>query len=197
MGKTYRRKNDDAYWAIHSSKEKYIKKHVDQDYLNACNRGYVWEKIPKEEYQSTYEKMLENYNQAMKEYDRLMFIYYNNRATWMYNHGNDRLFSLYYKSPEKPYNMYPSKNRRVAFHGDYERFYNESYKEHSDYYDKMTRDGVMSETGRSSGFKSTVARERRRKDKAQLHKVKLDIDAADDMVWYDRKDGKDRIWDFW
>jgi len=170
---------------------------IDRDFTRAIKYGFVWEKIPKAEYEAIYKARKAEYDAKMKEYNKQLFDYQMNRATWMASYGNDRLFHFYYAHPIKPYGYFPGKIRKVPFHGDYDRFFKENYKEHSDYFDSMSRDGKMSETGRSTGFKNAAKRDRRNSDKKNIQKIMLDIDAADDMVWQDNKNGKARIWDYW
>lgn len=209
MGKTYRNnKNNRGYWCgyINIHRENFIKKEIDDNFVRNQRSG-VWVDRPQADIDKEYAETFPAYQKELEKYE----IAYARNQEEIRIHSekcaNDRDYrekygkykpSMYMR---KPY-FHLSKTMLVPFTETYEEFFERTYEEEARHYDSFysrghIRDGKQVETGKSSGFKRHVRRERRRKDKVQLHKVKLDIDAADDMVWYDRKDGKDRIWDFW
>lgn len=64
-----------------------------------------------------------------------------------------------------------------------------------DYYDKMTRDGYTSESGRSKFFKKLNTKVIRNKSRVELQKYQKE--EHEDYRVYDDKDGKKFIWTVW
>lgn len=68
--------------------------------------------------------------------------------------------------------------------------------EANDYYDRVTRDGWANETSRRSGYKHATARSLRLENRRYCHRVIKDDD-WEDVAYPSRKEGKQKIWDFW
>jgi len=64
-------------------------------------------------------------------------------------------------------------------------------------YAEFTRDGHWNETGRNSGFKHACDKDFRNKNRCMIHKVIYDKVDPDNAIFPDRKDGKQKVWDFW
>lgn len=62
---------------------------------------------------------------------------------------------------------------------------------------KRYRDGSCNETGRNKRFKYLTKKQIRNKNKLSCNKILRDVDAYDDMVFMNRRDGKKFIWSVW
>lgn len=209
MGKTYRgNRNKYRRWGygVFDNKESYIKDQINREYLRNVRYGEWIDRSEEEiafdyaEKLPQYEKEMRYYKQRLHEFNKTLLCYEERcRTDEEFRKSPTRYKPRMWLSEPR---LYVERKKRVPFQMDYDTFYKENYKRHSDYYDSFysrgyVRDGIYNETGRNSGFKHAVEKDRRTSDRRNIHKLMVDIDAADDIVWYDRKDGKNRIWDFW
>ena len=93
-----------------------------------------------------------------------------------------------------------SRTKRVEIE-NYDEIVEELFKESAKYYDSYRsrgriRDGVMSNSGRSSGFSHDCDKAKRISDRKNVNRI-MKGDDPDNIVWYGRKDGKSKIWDWW
>lgn len=64
-------------------------------------------------------------------------------------------------------------------------------------YREFSRDGHWNETSRNSGFKHACDKDFRNKNRCTIHKVMYGKVDPEEAIFPDRKDGKQKVWDFW
>lgn len=219
MGKTYRKNKAKGYrWTrdvgdTNKNREEYLYRAIHNDYIRALHYG-EWVDRTQEEIDDEYERLVNGsqHQKALRDYKLNMhfYVYYIKR----YNEHVERMATdreyflanqgkIFYEPylPRKP-KIYVPHKKRVPLTKDFDTFYNEHIEGEAKWYDKKfsrgkIRDGYCSETSRCTGYKKQTSKDRRFQDRRNIHKIMLDADAADNMVWYEHKDGKKHIWNWW
>lgn len=190
MGKTYRKNS----W-INKPKAFYVQDEATDDFVRQKRRGYKSVKKTKQEYEEEYRKEEKEFAPVLKEYENRLARWYADKATWVYHRGNDKFFHLYYgRMPQKPY-FFVNKWKEVPLGKDEEE-YAAFEEEASKKYDSYFRDRRW-EGGCNKAFKDMCKKDRRISDRRNIDRCIKDPEAAENMVWADKKDGKKYIWSVW
>lgn len=204
MGKTYRKaKMNRSWWGSEFSQRIYwINKMANDSYVRALRNGYFVVKKTKREFDEEFERVLNSdaFKRELQLYKLKLESYEARLARYNRMKESNELDSFY-----KPYMIereprpWVSRCKHVPID---EKTIDVFIKEEAANYDKYysrgkLRDGVMTVSRRSSGFKASCSKGRRISDKVNYSKLKKNIDLVDEIIWQDDRDGKNKIWDWW
>jgi hypothetical protein len=173
--------------SIEENEESYIK-HQLSSRFRRWNKGdnystrTVRRKKPNEQYEAEWEAAWALYHEQLKKarYDE---------------YGHPYIWSTGWISfrEVRVHEPYVSKYHRIEVPWSLEQEIEELKKQ----YRKFTRDGHWNETSRNTGYKHACDKDFRNKTRGMIHKVMHDKVDPDNAVFPDRKDGKQKVWDFW
>ena len=207
MGKTYRNTKTKRSWFSNFSdqRDKWIAYDAQRDLIGFMKRGRTVKKT-KDEFDAEYNAVLnsDEFKEAVKAYESQYRWYKTYLELWecrKAKEGEDFVFkhprpSISTSKPEP----WVSRTKRVEIE-NYDEIVEELFKESAKYYDSFRsrgriRDGVMSNSERSSGFSHDCDKAKRISDRKNVNRI-MKGDDPDNIVWYGRKDGKSKIWDWW
>lgn len=177
---------------IERNEETYIK-HQLSSRFRRWNKGdnystrYVRRKKPNDQYEAEWEAAWAKYHEALSTAsyteDGRPYVGYR----WCYNEGKFGFHPNYIREP------YVSKYHYTDIPWSIGQEIDDLKKQ----YRKFTRDGHWNETGRNTGFKHACDKDFRNKTRSMIHKVMYDKVDPDNAIFPDRKDGKQKVWDFW
>lgn len=170
-------------FAVERSRESWIKREI----AYHARRPYTYVRVfyTEEENEAYYAREVAEYEERCKQARRDYW--------WYLEHGwNNEIAERNYRSIIGWKPVRRSMYRLVKTDQPVE----EAIAEANDYYDRVTRDGWANETGRRSGYKHATARSLRLENRRYCHRVIKD-DAWEDVAYPSRKEGKQKIWDFW
>lgn len=160
-----------------------------------CRKLSYWSRRPythvrvyftEEENEAYYARAAAEYEKRCKQARRDYWWYLENVDRWNEFAERRYLATIGHKPVRR--NMY--RRQQVDQSAD------EVIAEANAYYDRATRDGWSAETGRRSGYKHATARSLRLENRRYCHQVIKD-DRWEDVAAPSRKEGKQKIWDFW
>lgn len=213
MGKTYR-KNDFHYrnyknYISENDVELQVRKSIWRNYIRAQRCG-EWVPMNENELEASKEKGMEIYEAQMLVYKTRFYFYEMELKDYektVERFKNDPEFRKNYTGvlrvptmPRKPV-LYYEKNKRVPLTKTFEEFFAERYEgemrwEKKHFSRGRFRDGVYNETGRNQGYKKQCNRKIRSNNRCNVKKIMSGHD-SEDMIWEDRKDGKQYVWNWW
>lgn len=171
-------------FAVEYSREDWIKREI----ANHTRRPYTYVRVyfTEEENEAYYQRELAEYEARCKQARRDYWWYLENEDRW--NEFAERRYLAAVSRPPVRRSLY--RLERV------EQSVETVIAEANAYYDRVTRDGWANETTRRSGYKHATARSLRLENRRYCHRVIKDDD-WEDVAYPSRKEGKQKIWDFW
>lgn len=172
---------------IEENEETYIK-HQLSSRFRRWNKGnnyktrVVRRKKPQEQYEAEWEAAWKLYHEQLKKAHRDE---YGRPYVWAQSYRG--FIEHYIREP------YVTKYHRIEVPWSVEQ----EIEELKTQYSEFTRDGHWNETSRNSGFKHACDKDFRNKTRCMIHKVMYDKVDPDNAIFPDRKDGKQKVWDFW
>lgn len=188
MSRTYRKNS----FKVGSSDEKYIQNTMKEEYRKLQSIGLYWVPKSKEEYEEEYRIKKQKYNEEMIKYNLLIESEKSLYQRLGYSENTIKYLISYSK---RPY-FYVDKYKRVEFDLTYEEFFDKYLEKELGWFFKRNRDGKMKQTTSSKGYKKDSKKYIRNQTKNNINKLKKDIEACEDMVWANDKDGSQFRWDW-
>lgn len=171
-------------FVVERSRESWIKREIAYHQRRPYTHVRVF--FTEEENEAYYLRQVAEYEERCKQ---------ARRDYWWYLEENDR----WNEFAERRYLAaisHPPVRRRMYRHVLVDQPVEVAIAEANDYYDRATRDGWANETGRRSGYKHATARSLRLENRRYCHRVVKDLD-WEDVAYPSRKEGKQKIWDWW
>ncbi len=181
---------------IEENEETYIKYQLNSRFRRwGKSYGYesrtVRRKKPEDQYKAEWEAANAEYQEQLNKasYDEYGFPYVGMEYSYSYTNGTRKFgqFPKYLRAP------HVTSYYRIEIPWSIEQEIEELKKQYAEF----TRDGHWNEAGRNSGFKHACDKDFRNKNRTMIHKVMYDKVDADNAIFPDRKDGKQKVWDFW
>jgi hypothetical protein len=171
-------------FAVEYSRESWIKREV----AYHARRPYTHVKVyfTEEENAAYYARQVAEYEERCKAARRDYWWYLENEDRW--NEFAERRYLAAIG--------HPPVRRSWCRHVQVKRPVEAAIAEANAYYDRVTRDGWAGETTRRSGYKHATARSLRLENRRFCHRVVTDGN-WEDVAYPSRKEGKQKIWDWW
>lgn len=171
-------------FVVETSRESWIRREL--KYWSRRPYTHVRVYFTEEENEAYYAGQVAEYEARCKQARRDYWWYLENGDRW--NEFAERRYLAAVSNPPVRRNMY--RYQRVDQSAD------EVIAEANAYYDRATRDGWAAETTQRSGYKHATARSLRLENRRYCHRVIKD-DRWEEVAAPSRKEGKQKIWDWW